>query len=198
MSEWAWRHFGENNTCWRTTKLRCTNGYLSRYGNFLSKSSSKITYMYFYSINENVPSSPIYFVYWKKGEMMQTCQNASTFSQNKSLFKLTKTPHIWPKTLHYWNSMRSKSVSQRYFCMIIILIYHDCDFKKMRIQKLLNRVEKYRWIFLWTTRHKGKWFFFKIFLFFFFSIRKSYIVLRLKMIIDTTVFYNEKYSRSIS
>ena len=23
-----------------------------------------------------------------------------------------------------------------------ILIYHDCDFKKMRIQKLLNRVEK--------------------------------------------------------
>jgi hypothetical protein len=37
-----------------------------------------------------------------------------------------------------------------------ILIYHDCDFKKMRIQKLLNRVEKYRWIFLWTTRHKGK------------------------------------------
>ena len=37
-----------------------------------------------------------------------------------------------------------------------------CDFKKMRIQKLLNRVEKYRWIFLWTTRHKGKWFFFKI------------------------------------
>ena len=38
-----------------------------------------------------------------------------------------------------------------------------CDFKKMRIQKLLNRVEKYRWIFLWTTRHKGKWFFFNIF-----------------------------------
>jgi hypothetical protein len=37
-----------------------------------------------------------------------------------------------------------------------ILIYHDCDFKKMRIQKLLNRVEKYRWIFLWTTRHKSK------------------------------------------
>jgi hypothetical protein len=37
-----------------------------------------------------------------------------------------------------------------------ILIYHDCDFKKMRIQKLLNRVEKYRWIFLWTTQHKGK------------------------------------------
>ena len=34
-----------------------------------------------------------------------------------------------------------------------------CDFKKMRIQKLLNRVEKYRWIFLWTSRHKGKWFF---------------------------------------
>jgi hypothetical protein len=33
----------------------------------------------------------------------------------------------------------------------------------MRIQKLLNRVEKYRWIFLWTTRHKGKWFFFNIF-----------------------------------
>jgi hypothetical protein len=30
------------------------------------------------------------------------------------------------------------------------------DFKKMRIQKLLNRVEKYRCIFLWTTRHKGK------------------------------------------
>ena len=59
-----------------------------------------------------------------------------------------------PKTL-YWNSMRSTSVIQRYFCMIIILIYHDCDFKKMRIQKLLNRVEKYRWIFLWTTQHKG-------------------------------------------
>jgi hypothetical protein len=58
--------------------------------------------------------------------------------------------------------MRSKSVIQRYFCMIIILIYHDCDLKKMRIQKLLNRVEKYRWIFLWTTRHKGKWFFFNI------------------------------------
>ena len=37
-----------------------------------------------------------------------------------------------------------------------------CDFKKMRIQKLLNRVVKYRWIFLWTTRHKGKWFFFNI------------------------------------
>jgi hypothetical protein len=66
---------------------------------------------------------------------------------------------LLPKTL-YWNSMRSKSVIQRYFCMIIILIYHDCDFKKMRIQ--INRVEKYRWIFLWTTRHKGKWFFFNI------------------------------------
>jgi hypothetical protein len=37
-----------------------------------------------------------------------------------------------------------------------------CDLK-MWIQKLLNRVEKYRWIFLWTTWHKGKWFFFNIF-----------------------------------
>jgi hypothetical protein len=39
--------------------------------------------------------------------------------------------------------------------MIIILIHHDCDFKKMRIQKLLNRVEKYRWIFLWTSHRPG-------------------------------------------
>ena len=28
-----------------------------------------------------------------------------------------------------------------------ILIYHDCDFKKMRIKKLLNRVEKIvKWV----------------------------------------------------
>ena len=38
-----------------------------------------------------------------------------------------------------------------------------CDLKKIRIQKLLYRVEKYRWLFVWTTRHKGKWFFFNIF-----------------------------------
>jgi hypothetical protein len=68
---------------------------------------------------------------------------------------VTGTPINTGVNWYDWNSMRSKSVSQRYFFMIIILIYHDCDFKKMRIQKLLNRVEKYRWIFLWTTRQKN-------------------------------------------
>jgi hypothetical protein len=45
-----------------------------------------------------------------------------------------------PITLKIWQNHASR-LDIRYFC-IIILIYHDCDFKKMRIQRLLNRVEK--------------------------------------------------------
>ena len=81
------------------------------------------------------------------------------YDVTSSLHKSWENP-CYPKPCI--GTVRSKSVIQRYFCMIIILIYHDCDFKKMRIQKLLNRVEKYRWIFLWTTRHNGKWFFLNI------------------------------------
>ena len=58
-----------------------------------------------------------------------------------SFIKVGKTPAIQNLVLEQY---AVKIDNSTLFLYDKILIYHDCDFKKTRIQKLLNRVEKYR------------------------------------------------------